>query len=263
MRMKTDLMLKHPEFYSDLNGYQFVQRRTNSNGRIEANYFPLTTGAFVDDGVRRVSLLSAQPHGVAGLEANWLEVMLDRQLMYDDNRGLGEGVEDIKPVTSEFILLVEKRESGTQAWQLPKAHHAFPSLLSLSLNDRLQQPLQIFYSTIDSDIFFSPLEPFKMALPCDVSLLSLRSLATGNLQYNGTSLILHRRAYDCDFPVKQLQCSTLIKSLTFESLFSELKVGMYSVEETTLTHLHHRRSLASKDSIELQPMKISAFHVVF
>lgn len=264
MRMKTDLKLKSPEFFSDQNGYQFVRRRTNPNVQLEGNYYPLTSGAMLDDGVRRVSLLSAQPHGVASLEAGWLEVMLDRQLRYDDNRGLGEGIEDIKPTTSEFVLLVETRTEVSQ-WQGEKsaAHYVFPSLLSLALADRLQQPLHVFYSPIESDVFFASVQPMKTALPCDIALMSLHSLCTGNLQYNGTSFIIHRRGYDCDFMAHDLQCSTGTKSVTFDDLFSQFGLGVRSVRETSLTHLHHKRSLATSASIDLQPMQIASYHLLF
>lgn len=262
MRMKTDLHLKRPVFFSDQNGYQFVQRRTNPDVQLEGNYYPLTSGAILDDGLRRVSLLAAQPHGVAGLEPGWLEVMLDRQLRYDDNRGLGEGVEDNKPTVSEFVLLVENRLPSLQR-SPPLAHHIFPSLLSLSLADWLNQPPQLFYSLIESDVFFASVQPMKTALPCDLSMLSLRSLATGNLQYNGTSFILHRRAYDCDFSARDLQCSTDTVSVTFDSLFSQMGMGVQAVRETSLTHLHHRRSLAPSASLDLSPMQIASYLLVF
>ncbi|KAK7479475.1 hypothetical protein BaRGS_00029291 [Batillaria attramentaria] len=266
MRMKTDLRLKKAEFFSDQNGYQFVRRRTNMNVQLEANYYPLTSGAILDDGVRRVSLLSAQPHGVASAEPGWLEVMLDRQLRYDDNRGLGEGVEDSKPTTSEFVLLVESRTPSLQRPpedEKTAAHYVFPSLLSLTLNDRLQQPPQVFYSLIESDVFFASVQPMKTALPCDYLMLSLHSLSTGNLQYNGTSFLLHRRAYDCDFPAHDLQCATVADSVTFDGLFSGLGMGVQAVRETSLTHLHHKRSLATSASIELTPMQIASYHLVF
>lgn len=260
MRLKTDLHLKHPEYFSDQNGFQFMRRRTNSNNRIEANYYPMTTGAFLDDGVHRVTLMAGQPHGVAGLEPGWLEVMLDRQLLNDDNRGLGQGVEDNKKVTSEFILLVETR---TQRSSLSQAHYAFLSLNSVSLSDRLQQPPQVFYSLIEADIFFASVIPTKVALPCDVSLLSMRSLATGNLLYNGTSFILHRRAYDCDFPGHDLQCSVSGQPVTFDAFFSELGLSQQGIRETSLTHLHHKRSLSPKEPLTLSPMQIAAFHLWF
>jgi alpha-mannosidase II len=51
-----------------------------------------------------MKLHSGQAHGVASLRQGELEVMLDRQLVYDDERGLGQGVTDNKPSLSEHSV---------------------------------------------------------------------------------------------------------------------------------------------------------------
>ena len=103
----------------------------------------------------------------------------------------------------------------------------------------------------------------KVSLPCDVALLSLRSLATGNLNYNGTSLLLHRRAYDCDFPAPGLQCGLASTSVSFHTFFQQFGLGVQVVRETTLTHLHHKRSLATSATLHVPPMRIVAYHLRF
>lgn len=271
LRARTDLKFdkRKPEFFSDQNGMQFIRRVTNDNMAVEANYYPMTSGAWLDDGERRVSVLSAQPHGVASLERGWLELMLDRNLLYDDGRGLEEGVQDLKPAVSDFVLLVETRPSShvREAGDYKTSpHYGFPSLLSLALSDRLQQPVQVFYTQVGSDIFFASFQPSQVAMPCEMALLSLRSLSTGNLNYNGTSLILHRRAYDCDFPASDLQCATGGEGntvVTFDALFKGFGFGVQAIQETSLTHLHHKRSRVPADHLDLQPMEIASFHVRF
>ena len=41
--------------------------------------------------------------------AGWLDVMLDHKLMQDNNRGLGQSVEDSVPTFEPFKLIVERR----------------------------------------------------------------------------------------------------------------------------------------------------------
>lgn len=55
-----------------------------------------------------------------------LEVILDRRLIQDDNRGLGQGLKDNKITCNRFRLLLERRtmmshevKSGPVAWGFP------------------------------------------------------------------------------------------------------------------------------------------------
>ncbi|XP_050406527.2 alpha-mannosidase 2x [Patella vulgata] len=256
MRFKTSINNRDGSYFTDQNGFQLIRRKTNSNLRIEANYYPMTSMAMLEDNTQRLSLLSAQSHGVASLENGWLEVMLDRQLTYDDHRGLGEHVEDNKPVTSNFVLLLENRR-GPNKHQ--NSHYALPSLLSVATNDFLQQPVVKYYSTIDSDIFHKTVSPVSLPLPCDISVVTFRSLATANFIHNGTSLILHRRGYDCDFPDVGLQCSVDNQQISLQTLLNKFPIS--SIRETTLTHLYEKRIIHAKTTIEIPPMEIAAYHI--
>uniref|UniRef100_H3C861 Glycosyl hydrolase family 38 C-terminal domain-containing protein n=1 Tax=Tetraodon nigroviridis TaxID=99883 RepID=H3C861_TETNG len=104
MRLLTDVANGN-RFYTDLNGFQLP---------LQANVYPMTSAALLQDSASRLTLLSAQSQGVASLKPGELEVMLDRRLQQDDNRGLGQGVTDNKLTASLYRLLVEDRRGGAQ-----------------------------------------------------------------------------------------------------------------------------------------------------
>ncbi len=53
--------------------------------------------------------MSRQPLGASSLTSGELEVMLDRRLMQDDNRGVQQGVTDNVVTKSSFYLLLERK----------------------------------------------------------------------------------------------------------------------------------------------------------
>lgn len=96
-----------PEFYSDQNGFSMQKRIKVERIGIEGNYFPVTTMAYIQDDNVRLSLLTDHAQGAAAWQPGFLEVMLDRRTLYDDSRGMGEGVVDNKRTVSKYWLLIE------------------------------------------------------------------------------------------------------------------------------------------------------------
>jgi alpha-mannosidase II len=64
--------------------------------------------AFLQDSLgNQFSVHSKQSLGATSLKNGWLEIMLDRRLVQDDGRGLGQGVLDNRPMNVIFHLLKE------------------------------------------------------------------------------------------------------------------------------------------------------------
>ena len=68
MRLKTSIRNVDRVFYTDMNGYQLVKRRTVDKLPLQGNVYPMATTAVLQDKSTRLSLLSGQPLGVVALE---------------------------------------------------------------------------------------------------------------------------------------------------------------------------------------------------
>lgn len=68
MRLHSSVSNDDGVFYTDLNGLQLVRRKTMSKLPLQGNVYPMPTMAFVQDSQNRLSVLGAQPQGVASLK---------------------------------------------------------------------------------------------------------------------------------------------------------------------------------------------------
>ncbi|XP_060063036.1 alpha-mannosidase 2-like [Ylistrum balloti] len=253
MRFNTNIKNPDLSYYTDENGFQLIGRSTDTKLRTEANYYPMTSMAVLEDQHNRLTLHSSQPHGVAGLQQGQLEVMLERQLLYDDERGLGEGVEDNKLTLSKFVLQIEH---FTEPQPAKPGVMTFPSLLALSIGEALQQPVVSMYTQVNTDILARVFTPSQGPFPCDITLVSFRNLVNEVLDYQGTSLVLHRSGYTCSLPSDGTECS-LASNVTISTLLKDLPVD--SIRETTLTHMHEKRTWNPHSQLPIPPMEISSY----
>uniref|UniRef100_A0A3P9PUL6 Glycosyl hydrolase family 38 C-terminal domain-containing protein n=1 Tax=Poecilia reticulata TaxID=8081 RepID=A0A3P9PUL6_POERE len=194
MRLVTDVASGN-RFYTDLNGFQMQQRRSLEKLPLQANFYPMTSAAFLQDASSRLSLLSAQSQAVASLRPGELELVLDRRLQQDDNRGLGQGVTDNKPTATLYRLLLEDRGGevgGAAVEHLSLLAH----LASLSLS---HPPITMVGPGDGQLPKLRPFQALRSSLPCDLHLLNLRTLEDPKVRAEVTSLalLLHRKGFDC------------------------------------------------------------------
>lgn len=239
---------------------------------IEGNYFPITSGAFLQDSRQRLTLLTTHAQGAASYEPGQLEVMLDRRTLYDDYRGMGEGVVDSRLTRHKFWLLVEDMPSGhhidkppsykvlsLQAQQMANALRYPPNLYFLS---NFEQPQPTLHSLVR-------LLP-RGALPCDVHLTTLRTLSDPQLQMFPSAsalLVLHRQGFDCSVSFQQVDmngvCPQMGNGLGVVR-FGELRLN--SIESTSLTGMSlHKQThrLLSLAQITLEPMELRTYNLTF
>uniref|UniRef100_A0A8C6MFP0 Alpha-mannosidase n=1 Tax=Nothobranchius furzeri TaxID=105023 RepID=A0A8C6MFP0_NOTFU len=123
MRLVTSIQ-SGDVFYTDLNGFQIQPRQHHPKLPLQGNFYPMPSQAYIQDSRHRLTLHTAQALGVSSLESGQLEVILDRRLMQDDNRGLGQGLKDNKKTANRFRLLLERRSPGNKDPQSPSQYTA-------------------------------------------------------------------------------------------------------------------------------------------
>uniref|UniRef100_A0A9J8D8B5 Alpha-mannosidase n=2 Tax=Cyprinus carpio TaxID=7962 RepID=A0A9J8D8B5_CYPCA len=208
MRITSDLNSKD-RFFTDLNGYQVQPRKTLAKLPLQANFYPMTSMVYLQDSSARLSLLTAQSLGAASLKSGQLEVIMDRRLNQDDNRGLGQGVLDNKITANSFRLLLEKRSSAEEE----SAPYSYPSILSHMSYMYLNHPLiSMAVSQRSESPSLTPYSPLSASFPCDMHLVNLRAIQS---KVRGgpseqAALILHRKGFDCGFSNRNtaLLCTT-------------------------------------------------------
>ncbi|KAI8045827.1 hypothetical protein M5D96_002016 [Drosophila gunungcola] len=267
-----------PVFYSDQNGFQYHERIKVPAIGIEGNYFPITSGAFIQDTRLRLTLLTTHAQGAASYEPGQLEVMLDRRTLYDDYRGMGEGVVDSRLTRHKFWLLVEDLPGGQHDQLQPPSYKVLSQQAQQMANGLRYPPNLYFVSSLEQPELSAALLPLvrllpKGALPCDVHLTNLRTLSDPELQLFPSAsalLVLHRQGFDCSVSAGRDLSMEALCPLSSKGL-GNVQLGrlrLHTIEATSLTGTEqkpskdsfHIRSLAE---ISLEPMQMRTYNLTF
>lgn len=295
MRFATDIQNGDtPEFYSDLNGFQMQKRIKVDRIGIEGNYFPITQMAYIQDDEIRLTLLTNHAQGAASWQPGYLEVMLDRRTLYDDSRGMGEGLVDNRQTPMKFWLLIEDIAPKKSQLKIPprfqrnaeyveqpfddgelirhfnvatestkSENFSQPSLFANHMSNMLNYPVGTFVME-DVTIDVTPKTVIRLLtqdFPCDLHLLTLRTQSDAlYAQFPSTSalMVFHRQGYDCAVTEKY-KCD--ITSFYEGTKFVDLQIE--SLQVTSLTGLHSEDHLSNIEDIEIQPMALQTLNVTF
>lgn len=174
--------------YTDQNGFGSEKRLTVTSLPYEANTYPVTTMAHIQDEREKVrfSVLVDRTHGFCSMEEGRLETLIERKSLYDDGRGMSEGVTDGRPTVSTYVLLVESLSEKGESTANNKSVLSFadwqPTLTAHQSSLRQNYRPNMF-------VFNEPNEPTQLAseevtislistpLPENVHLLNLRTLS--------------------------------------------------------------------------------------
>lgn len=211
-------------------GFNMQKRPKVERIGIEGNYFPITSMAYIQDVKVRLSLLTNHAQGAASWQPGYLEVMLDRRTLYDDSRGMGEGLVDNQRTIMKYWLLIEDRDENTdekrvaakrfentddtddviRSFNIPtesvdsgkREDFSMPSLYAVQLSQALNYPAMTFIvesehqSNINGSLSF-----INRQFSCDTHLLTFRTLPDSVYpQFPSASalLVLHRQGYNFD-----------------------------------------------------------------
>jgi alpha-mannosidase len=260
-----------PIFYSDLNGFQWLPRQKVPQIGIEGNYYPITTSAFIQDKQMRLTVMTTHAQGAASLEPGYLEVMLDRRTLYDDYRGMGEGVVDSRLMRHQFWLTLETFDD------IQKSEKAFnvPSLHAQHLSLALNYPVNTFFiEKYDENQQIEIVKNVPMLnyqLPCDLHIVNLRTLTEKNLPLfpsRSALFITHRFGYDCRLSDSDESDSYINFCMKSKGKFSGLEllkdIELDEVQRTTLTALKSLGQIKSfNDDSTIEAMEIRTFNMTF
>lgn len=163
----------------------------------QANYYPMAANAYIEDKHKRLTIITAQPLGVASMASGQIEIMQDRRLLQDDNRGLGQGVTDNLITNHLFMLIFEKKRLNCPT-SSSTVHPA--GLLSVAAHLASEE---LLYPTIAMHPYNTPsfnlhahFSPLRYDLPINVNVISLRVFSIPEGAGKGIGMVLHRTALD-------------------------------------------------------------------
>ncbi|CAD5223595.1 unnamed protein product [Bursaphelenchus okinawaensis] len=266
MRIKSKDFADNDEFYTDLNGQQMIRRKRYEKLPIQAQFYPMPGAAMLQTKTKKWSVLGRQALGVASLEPGWMEIMLDRRLDQDDDRGLVQGVQDNKRTESRFRLLVEPTQLT--------APESTRKLGFLSLQGH-QSSLTLHYPLITmvtkeeaTNSLPDTYSPLKKSLPCDVHILALRnygekttysSSGKSTVPKNEAALILQRLGVECGESRVGGDCEVYNGKLDITEYFADTPTRL---NPTSLTNLDQQES-KTPHLVQLEPYDLKTISIKY
>ncbi|XP_015178197.1 PREDICTED: alpha-mannosidase 2 [Polistes dominula] len=196
MRLNTDIM-SGDQFFTDLNGLGIIRRQRFPKLPTQANYYPMAANAYIEDKHKRLTIVTAQPLGVASMASGQIEIMQDRRLLQDDNRGLSQGVTDNLLTNHLFTLVFERRRLNCPASTATGHPSGLLSVAAHLASEELLYPIIAMHPHNSLPYNLQPhFTPLHYDLPININVISLRVLFVPEGAGKGIGMVLYRTALD-------------------------------------------------------------------
>jgi len=208
-------------WYTDAGGLEMKQRILNYRATwdfqvtepISGNYAPVNHAIYIEDANTRLTVLPSKSEGGVSLRNGELELMLHRRLLVDDNRGVGEPLNESTTTTVPHILFVSSPQSAARR-QRPLSHMLNHQLI-LAYGE--PTPLSIVTKAVASrgSSQNNSFVPLAYRLPTNVHVVTLRTLPSGKIVLQ----LQHIYSYGED-PVLALPVAVDVSALFVDLHFS-------------------------------------------
>ena len=251
MRLTSNIKNER-SFYTDQSGLGVIRRDWTEGLSLAGNHFPVTQAVYLQDTGHRLTLVVDHATGASSVQEGHLELMVDRRTMFDDARGMGEGVTDSRATYHNYWILLEPRDPSIAA-----ESDIVPALSPLAtvLSRYLDNPSAILSSTSTASASTTSL--MKSGLPCDHHLINLRSWSPRVSDTVSALMILQRTGPDCSWATLTMtECVTPAPAPVIKWKYNQAR---YSSVTLTGNFVGSRKN----SLFSLSPMEIAAYNVTF
>ncbi|XP_027764768.1 lysosomal alpha-mannosidase [Empidonax traillii] len=252
-------------FFTDSNGRQILERRRDyrptwnlsQTEPVAGNYYPVNTRIFIQDEKLQLSVLTDRSQGGSSIQDGALELMVHRRLLHDDERGVGEALDEPLVVRGRHLVLLDPSGAAPDGHRARAQELVTPPHLVLAQGEgpHLRQA-HPFPSTTQ----FSGL---RRALPPHLHLLTV---APGD---DAGTLLLRLEHLSEQGGTETLDITTLFSAFTITALREMALAGDVPLESvsrllwTTATGIPKPPRVPRLDPrrVTLEPMQIRTFEV--
>ena len=207
---------------------------------LQGNVYPVPTLMYIEDDTTRLNVITGQPLGGTSYHPGFIDIFLDRLLLQDDSRGLGQGVIDNRRTIEVFKVYFEPKpvESMKPTLQVQQ------ELLRL-----LHPPLRLVSTSVSQ---INNLSFLAKELPCDLHLVNLR-LSETLQKFHAT---FHKLSVSCETLCNESSPSYNMLHYFSQELTSAINPSMV---QTSLSYMHDLKNLSIGDEVFIKTNDFATF----